>query len=191
MSLTPAQRRARQSIKNLIWALLATIGAVLIVIAIVPRDDSSRLQSVDAAEVAQAARDSSGLNVLELAGFPEGWYASRANWSETSEKGEAEFFIGLVGPDNQYLGVTQVLGFSDAWLAEQTKDLEKTDEYFSGENFWWVLEPAGTVGVEDKDKVWALFIDQDVVLVSGVAESDTVAIFLGQIDSQLTKESAK
>lgn len=191
MSLTPAQRRARQSIKNLIWALLATLGAVLIVIAVVPRDDSSRLQQVDAFEVAQAAREATGLNVLELAGYPEGWYAARANWSQTSDKGDAEFFIGLVGPNNQYLGVTQVFGFSDAWLKNETKDLERTGEYFSGVNFWWVLEPAGTVGVENSETIWALFLDGDVVLVSGAAESDTVASFLNQIDSQLQKDSRK
>lgn len=191
MSDSAAQRRAKQSVKNLIWAILATLGVVLLVIFAVPRDDSSRLNPVDALEVANAARESSGLNVIQLYGLPEGWYAARANWSEQTDKGEAEFFVGLVGPDNQYLGITQVFEYETNWFETETLGLEKTNEYNFGKNNWSVFEPSGSVGVEDKEPAWVLFPGKDIVFVTGSADSSAVELIISEIDSQFGVDPKK
>ncbi|MEY2826095.1 MAG: hypothetical protein RLZZ122_459, partial [Actinomycetota bacterium] len=120
MSDAAAQRRAKQTIRNLFWAILATVGVVALVVLGVPRDDSSRLLTIDSTEVSKAAREDSGLPVILLDPLPAGWVATQARWSAASEKGEADIYIGLVGPDNQYIGVTQVFEFEDSWFEKET-----------------------------------------------------------------------
>lgn len=188
MSDAAAQRRAKQTVRNLFWAILATVGAVALVVLAVPRDDSSRLQEINSVEVSNAARADSGLPVIVLEQLPEGWYATQARWSSASIKGDADIFFGLVGPNNQYIGVTQVFEFDDAWFAEETQGLEKTAEYDFGNYNWSVLEPSGSVNLDEVDPMWGLFLGRDVVLITGSAESDSIAKIAQQIDEQLAKE---
>ncbi len=191
MSDAAAQRRAKQTIRNLFWAILATVGVVALVVLGVPRDDSSRLQTIDSTEVSKAAREDSGLPVILLDPLPEGWVATQARWSAASAKGEADIFIGLVGPDNQYIGVTQVFEFEDAWFEEETNDLEKTGEYDFGNYEWSVLEAAGSVNIDEVDPVWGLFINRDVVLVTGSAKPESIQAIATLIDAQLYEAYGK
>ncbi|MFM1783865.1 MAG: hypothetical protein RLZZ579_142 [Actinomycetota bacterium] len=185
MSDAAAQRRAKQTVRNLFWAILATVGVVALVVLGVPRDDSSRLQTIDSTEVSQAAREDSGLPVILLESLPEGWVATQARWSAASAKGEADIFLGLVGPDNQYIGVTQVFEFEDAWFEEETNSLEKTGEYDFGNYNWSVLEPSGSVNLDEVDPMWGLFINRDVVLITGSAKAESIQAIAKMIDAQL------
>jgi hypothetical protein len=180
-----AQRRAKQTVRNLFWAILATVGVVALVVLGVPRDDSSRLQTIDSTEVSQAAREDSGLPVILLESLPEGWVATQARWSAASAKGEADIFLGLVGPDNQYIGVTQVFEFEDAWFEEETNSLEKTGEYDFGNYNWSVLEASGSVNLDEVDPMWGLFINRDVVLITGSAKAESIQAIAKMIDAQL------
>lgn len=191
MSDAAAQRRAKQTVRNLLWAILATVAAVALVVLAVPRDDSSRLSAIDSVEVSNAAREDSGLPVIVLEQLPEGWYATQARWSSASSKGEADIFFGLVGPNNQYIGITQVFEFEDAWFEDETVGLEKTAEYDFGNYNWSVLEAAGSVNIDDVDPMWGLFLERDVVLITGSADSDSIATIAKQIDEQLAKEYGK
>lgn len=188
MSDAAAQRRAKQTVRNLLWAILATVAAVALVVLAVPRDDSSRLNAIDSVEVSNAAREDSGLPVIVLESLPEGWYATSARWTSASSKGEADIFFGLVGPNNQYIGITQVFEFEDSWFEEETQGLEKTGEYDFGNYNWSVLEAAGSVNIDQVDPMWGLFLNRDVVLITGSAESGSIAEFAEQIDQQLAKE---
>ena len=55
MSDAAAQRRARQTVINLGLSLAATLGIVLALVLIVPRDDSNRIQPVDFKGIAAGA----------------------------------------------------------------------------------------------------------------------------------------
>jgi hypothetical protein len=186
-----AQRRAKQTVRNLLWAILATVAAVALVVLAVPRDDTSRLTPVDSVEVSNAARADSGLPVIVLDDLPQGWYATQARWSSASSKGEADIFIGLVGPNNQYIGISQVFEFEDAWFEEETQGLEKTAEYDFGNYSWSVLEASGSVNIDQVDPMWGLFLNRDVVLITGSADSSSIEALAKQIDEQLAKEYEK
>ena len=47
MSDSAARHRARQTVINLILALGASIGLVVTLVLIVPRDDSNRIKEID------------------------------------------------------------------------------------------------------------------------------------------------
>ena len=74
MSDAAAQRRARQTVINLGLSLAATLGIVLALVLIVPRDDSNRIQPVDFKDIAAGAVETTGLPLivpeLPATGYP-------------------------------------------------------------------------------------------------------------------------
>ena len=55
MSDAAAQRRAKQTLNNLLLSLAATVGVMVLLVLAVPRDDSNRVQPVDYVAIAEQA----------------------------------------------------------------------------------------------------------------------------------------
>ena len=64
MSDSAARHRARQTVINLILALGASIGLVVTLVLIVPRDDSNRIKEIDYTAISQKAKADSSLEVI-------------------------------------------------------------------------------------------------------------------------------
>jgi len=77
MSETPAQRRANQTVRNLILSMLATLAVVLLIVLGVPRDDTNRIASVDYLQIAQEAQPTQSESILAPA-VPDDWWSNSA-----------------------------------------------------------------------------------------------------------------
>ena len=82
MSLTPAQRRAKQTIRNLVLSLIVTMGLVAAIYLGVPRDDSNRIAAVDYQTISIDASESLGQQALSPE-VPEDWWANAARLETT------------------------------------------------------------------------------------------------------------
>lgn len=114
-----AARRANQTAFNLVIALIASLGVVILLIAVVVRPETQR-PMVDYrvnAEAAQAAFDGR----LAVPDLPETWQANRAEATGADVDGVARYDIGFVTPAGDFLELTQGLDANPTWVADQVK----------------------------------------------------------------------
>ncbi len=117
-----AKRRARQTVINLILALAATLGIVLVIVAAVPRDNKSLLQAVDYKSVVSDIKKATGIDVPAPTELPKGWWVNAARFNDQPSDGVKTWHIGFVGPKNQYVGFDEGFAANQTWLVQQTKD---------------------------------------------------------------------
>jgi hypothetical protein len=165
-----AKRRARQTVNNLVLALIASLGIMLAIVLIVPRDDSNRIQKVDYKSIAAEASASSGKQIVAPE-LPDGWWANSARWSPKPVDGVQNWYVGFVGPKNQYVGLTQAFGINPTWLALQLKNNTKTGTQAIGAYTWDIYEATEPNDpVKTKDFMMVLnYNKQDVAIMYGVA----------------------
>jgi hypothetical protein len=125
VSDSAAQRRARQTVVNLALSLLATIGLVVAIVLIVPRDDTSQIQRIDYVAIAQGAATESKMKIVAPELPPE-WWSNKAQWSAKPADTVPAFTAGFVGPENQYIGMIQGFGGNPTWLALKLQGTELT-----------------------------------------------------------------
>ena len=166
-----AKRRAKQTVINLALSLGASLGIVLVLILIVPRDDSNRIQPVDFTSIAMEAEISSGKAIVAPQ-LPQGWWSNSARWSAKPTDGVATWYVGFVGPKNQYIGLTQAFGVNPTWLAVELKGSAETGSVTIGESTWTIYEALEQSNPKKtKDFIMVLKNDPDAVLLYGTGTS--------------------
>lgn len=185
-----AKRRARQTVNNLVLALIASLGIMLAIVLIVPRDDSNRIQKVDYKSVALEAKASSGKQVIAPE-LPAEWWSNSARWSPKPVDGVQNWYVGFVGPKNQYIGLTQAFGINPTWLAFQLKGNLKTSTKKIGLYTWDVYE-SSEVHSPPKTKDFAMVLnynEQDTVIIYGVAHAEDFTAIANAIQVKLMERS--
>jgi hypothetical protein len=130
---TPAQRRAKQTVRNLVLSLAVTLGLVLLMVLGVPRDDSVRIQQVDFA--AEAAGASAAVGELAVAPIlDDTWWANAARLE--SNAAVSSWYIGLVTPSNEFIGIRQAFVSNPSWLALQLQGNDPVGEIELGGVLW-------------------------------------------------------
>lgn len=150
-----AKRRARQTVRNLLLSLIACAGLVLALVLIVPRDDSSRIQRVDYKSIAAEVQSSTGLDIL-VPNLPKGWWCNKATWTGKSPDGVKTWYLGLIGPNNQYVGLTQGFDVNPTWFVGQLgQGAAVLGPKYEGNGWWrWDASPQHDP-MQTKDHVWA------------------------------------
>ena len=186
MSDSAARHRARQTVINLILALGASIGLVVTLVLIVPRDDSSRIREIDYTAASQKAKADSGFEVITITP-PENWWSNNAKLTTNNIDTVPVFKAGFVGSDIKYVGYTQAFNANPTWLALSLNGKVLTKEYSSKHYKWDVYE--SIIKNEPKktmDYIMVLnYKDQDYVLLYGVAEDSEFKTFIDSIDEEL------
>jgi hypothetical protein len=113
---TPAQRRAKQTVRNLVLSLAVTLGLVALLVLGVPRDDSVRIQQVDYLSEAEAAAAAVGEPVVAPR-LANNWWSNAARLESTAAV--SSWYIGLVTPTSQFIGIRQAFVSNPSWLALQ------------------------------------------------------------------------
>ncbi|MCD2442743.1 DUF4245 domain-containing protein [Agromyces sp. SYSU K20354] len=108
--------RQRQTVKNLVLALGASLLVVLVIVLIVPRTDSPIEPDIDVAAVAQQAQIAieDQLAVPEL---PEGWRGNAAEIRTSAADGVTAWYVGYLTPSDEYVGVYQGIEANPTWVA--------------------------------------------------------------------------
>ena len=172
MSDAAAKRRARQTLINLLLSLGATIGVMLVLILAVPRDDSNRVQAVDYQEIAsQAASEAPGLLLVPtLPTLPVDWYSNAARFRSAAQDGVATWYAGFVGPNSEFIAMTQGLEVNQTWIQIQLEANKPTGEIALGDRSWVIYETTKTnTPAKSKDFLMLLEYENNAVLVYGVA----------------------
>jgi hypothetical protein len=181
------ERRAKQTVNNLLLSLLATAGMVLMLVLVVPRDDSSRIPKVDYTAIAQQAATSSKQAIIAPE-LPEGWWSNKATWLANPVDAVPRFEAGFVGPKNQYIGMAQAFGVNPTWLALTLKDvvLEKNYSNAGSSVVWGVYKsPKVNTPPKTKDVIWIATVGADAVMIYGDGSVAEFEAFTKAIESKL------
>jgi hypothetical protein len=186
LSDSAARHRARQTVINLILALGASIGLVVTLVLIVPRDDSSRIREIDYTAISQKAKADSGFDVITITP-PENWWSNNAMLTTNNIDTVPVFKAGFVGSDIKYVGYTQAFNANPTWLALSLNGKVLTKQY-SSKHYTWDVYESITKNEPKKTMDYIMVLnykDQDYMLVYGVAEDSEFKTFIDSIDEEL------
>jgi len=134
-----ARRRSNQTPLNLVFALLASLGVVALVVLVVVRPSSIPRDPIDYAAVAADAQDAVDVPLV-VPELPDGWTANRAELVTGGADGIDSWQIGLLTPGEQYIGFVQGIRVDPRWVSEQTANAEPTDRLTIGGQVWQVYD---------------------------------------------------
>ncbi|NUU07382.1 DUF4245 domain-containing protein [Leifsonia sp. C5G2] len=183
-----ANHRNRQTTNNLVYSLLATLAIVAVIVLVVPRGNPSATKpAVDYASIAQQAQGSEP-DALLVPKLPADWTSNNAELrTKTSDKVDS-WYVGLITPKQQFIGITQGFGANDSWVSDQVnKSRIKGTRVIDGVT--WDVYDNRTSSSADGNVEYALVTSSgdSTVIVFGTAEDAefrTVASSLaGQIRS--------
>ena len=141
------ERRKRQTIRNLVWSLVASLGVMALLVLVVVRPDTSLVAAIDWRQVASEKSD-------QFPGEPvvpdldEQWSANRAEFGV--ESGSVETWsLGLLGPEQSFVFLDQGFDAGPIWLDDRVKRAPITGTVSLG-------------GAVDEQLVWQEYDRRDV-----------------------------
>jgi hypothetical protein len=152
-----AERRAKQTVRNLVLSLVVSFGLVVLMVLGVPRDDSVRIQQVDYLTEASAASASIG-EPLVAPELSDDWWSNAARLE--SSLAVSSWYIGLVTPSSEFIGVRQAFVSNPSWVS-----LQLQGNVFEGEveiaGYRWQLWQAAEKSNPPKSTDYALVLDYE------------------------------
>jgi hypothetical protein len=108
------KHRANQTLRNLIWSLVASVGLMLLLVIVVVRPSQPAADPVDYATVAEQAQP--GIDEpLAVPVLPPQWAANSADLGEAQD-GISTWYIGFITPAEQFVALSQGIGANPTWL---------------------------------------------------------------------------
>lgn len=165
-----AERRAKQTVRNLIYSLLVTLALTLAIVMIVPRDDSNRIQPVDYAGISETVQ-ASVKEELIAPRLDTDWWVNAARVEK--DLGVETWYVGIITPDDQYIGLTQAFESNPSWLANKLQGnwLDVTVEI---EGRTWEIWPTLLPSIPKGTKEYAMVhtFDKQAVVIYGTASEE-------------------
>jgi hypothetical protein len=136
---TSRVHRQSQTVRNLVVALIASLGLVLALVLVVVRPDNPLHATVDYKQV--AADSQPGLEQDLLApSLPAGWEANRAELTPGTTDGTFTWYVGLISPDDGFIAINQGIERNEAWVREVLNQQPATDEVTIDGVTWQVYD---------------------------------------------------
>ena len=108
--------RANQTLRNLVYSLVATVAVVIVLVAVVVRPTPDAAGTVNWHTVAAEAQIPDGGAVSDPT-LPDGWTANAAEIRYDKYK-TAYWYIGFITPKGEFLALEQRVAADDRWLAD-------------------------------------------------------------------------
>lgn len=174
--------RQRQTVNNLVFSLIATLGIVLVVVLLVPRNDPGTVgKPVD---WKSAAAQGAGVepDALLSPDLPKGWTANAAQLRTGAASGIDDWHVGFIAPDKQYIGLDQGFKADDTWIVTSVDSIRATGAT-TIDGVKWVVYDNRAGQSDSKNTTYALVAThgESTVVLAGTAsprEFDTVAAAL-------------
>lgn len=132
------KHRANQTLRNLVFALLATLAVVLALVLVVVRPDGVPRPAVDYR--ADAADSQSQVSqTLVAPPLPSGWTANDDGLRTGSDK-ITSWSVGFITPSQQYIGLVQGIDANPTWVANQLENKQSTGTTTIGGREWSVYD---------------------------------------------------
>jgi hypothetical protein len=118
------KHRANQTLRNLVFALLASLAVVFVLVLVVVRPDGPPRAAVDYRTDAAQSRQQAG-QTLAAPPLSPGWRANSDGITTGSDKIIA-WSVGFITPGQQYIALVQGIDANTTWLANRLENRPST-----------------------------------------------------------------
>lgn len=112
--------RQRKTINNFWFSLIVTVGLVILIVIMVPRNDTPRDTTVDFRAIGAQAQEAMPVD-LAVPELPSDWTSNAAEIRTAPQDDIKTWYVGLITPSKQYLGLTQAVDSNATWLVTELK----------------------------------------------------------------------
>jgi len=116
--------RANQTLRNLIYSLIATLALTLLIVAVVVRPDPAETPAVDYHTVAAESQVQASEPLVDP-DLPPAFTSNSAELTNSAD-GVSTWYIGLITPTKEFIGVTQGINANPTWIAQQLESQPAT-----------------------------------------------------------------
>jgi hypothetical protein len=153
---------------------------VLLVLA-VPRDDSNLVEPVDYVAIGEQAASETSEKLL-IPTIPVDWYSNSARYRSSAQDGVANWYVGFVGPNSEFVAITQGLDVNQTWMQLMIESNKPTGDVVIEGKTWKVYESVRENNPpKSKDYLMVLEYENNAVFVYGVAPSANLEDFAAQL----------
>jgi hypothetical protein len=180
--------RNRQTINNLVYSLIATVGLVAVIVLFVPRGNPiDSTPAVDYKSIAAEAQGSEPDSLL-VPSLPSGWKSNNAQLNTKTPDKVDSWYIGLITPKGEYIGIRQGFDANDSWIAEQVnKSLIKNTTTIDGVK--WDVYDNRKSGQDNGDVDYALVntTGKSSIVIFGTAVDDEFRTVAQSLADQISR----
>jgi hypothetical protein len=179
-----AARRANQTTFNLVLALLASLGIVALLVAVVVRPETS-LPTVD---YRQSGADAQGSvdEPLAVPDLPGEWSANRAELVTAPADGVTRWEIGFLTPGGEYIALTQGIDANPSWLADQVRSARASATLSYGGLDWDVYDRRDVADAGNVEYALVTTSGASTVVLAGTAVEQEFAVLATAVAKELS-----
>lgn len=177
-------RRQHQTAFNLVLALIASLGIVVFLVAVVARPDTTVDRDVDYRQVAsQAAVPGVTLAVPSL---PDSYASNRADFTDRAADGVDVWTVGLLTPDKQFIGLQQGIDANPTWVANQLDQHAATGSRTIDGTEWTVYDRRDE-GKDAGNQAYSLVttFGRNTIVLAGTADDRSFRTVAAAVAKQL------
>jgi hypothetical protein len=178
--------RKRKTVNNLAYSVLVCVGLVLIIALAVPRADTSLVAEVDYGAVAAEAQASSE-HTLANPDLPGSWSANRAEADKAG--GVSSWNLGLLTPENEFIGVTQGFDANETWLAQQLRQSAASSTITVDGVEWTVYDNRSRDDVGNVEYALTTEAGASTFILFGTADDEEFLTVASAIAGQVTENA--
>lgn len=174
--------RSSQTARNLVAALLVTLGVVLVVVLAVPRGDQAPRAAIDVAAVAQQVESARGADVV-VPTVPADWSVNAA--AVATDAVPAWTIVYALPGDSEFIRVAQAFDADDTWASQQLRGTAPAGTTTVDGIVWDRYDIADPSAAGNVSAALGVQAGADHVLVYGAASEDDLELVAGTLSDQI------
>ena len=184
---TSRKHRASQTVVNLIWALVASLGVLLLAVLVVVRPDPPAPDPIDYAAAAAGFEGTAG-STLAAPTLPRGWTANKAELQTVG--GVRTWYVGFVTPSGEFIALNQGVDANPTWQVNlltppDRPGLEGTGGEQLAEVPWTVYDNRTADDAGNFAYALSAEFDESVVVLHGTADANEFRTLATAITEEL------
>ncbi|WOQ68927.1 DUF4245 family protein [Microbacterium limosum] len=178
-----ARYHSSQTFRNLIAALLVTVGMVAVMVFVVPRGELPERASIDPAPIAEQASETYQRPVLVPAA-PQEWRVNAASVSSESA-GTSTWDVVYAPGEQGFLRFSQAFDAEETWARGELRGTAPADEIDLGGVMWQVFEPRDPAQTGNISYALGTQAGPDYVLVYGSTPAELTEQLAATLATQI------
>lgn len=177
--------RINQTTKNLVLSIGASLAIVLFLVIVVVRPGKSELHTVDYRQIASQAQPQIE-PTLVAPRLPSGWTSNSAQIRQAGSNGVTEWYVGLITPDTQFIGVTQGIDANPTWIANALDEQQQTGTRKVDGLTWQVYDQRDKPNTGNLAYSMVVTVGKSTVILSGTASNREFGTLAGAATEEIT-----
>lgn len=187
-AIASARRRSNQTAFNLVLALVASLGAVALVVLVVVRPGSVERPLIDYAAIAADAQSTAAVPLV-VPDLPNEWTANRAEFLAGATDAIDSWQIGFLTPGQQYIGFVQGIDVDTRWMSDQTANADVTGRVTIGDLLWLIYDRRDVRDPGNLAYVLTTVSGESTIVLGGTAADEEFEVLATAVTAQLAQEA--